>query len=136
MGTTATSWVEKSLLEFGICKSWIWIFHRLLQGTCSKNTSNSLGSIRLYKALKRRAANVSQQTGCTMSTRQGPLSILILLSLRLTTNLHSRTQVIYLFPVNIKVYTTDDYTHKLVHMCPPLHSLIQMRAHKEKHASF
>lgn len=85
MGTTATSWVEKSLLEFGICKSWIWIFHQLLQGTWSKNTSNSPGNIRLYKAAR------IWTKGCTMSTQEGPLSTLVSLSLRLTINSQSRT---------------------------------------------
>jgi hypothetical protein len=50
--TAATSCLAKSLLEYGVFKSWAWIFHRLLQGTWSKNSSNSLGIIRLYKALK------------------------------------------------------------------------------------
>lgn len=44
--------IAKSLLEFGLCKSWVWIFHRLLEGTWSKNSSNSPGSTRLYKAMK------------------------------------------------------------------------------------
>lgn len=38
-----------------------WIFHRLLQGTWSKKSSNSPGLIRLYKALKIRATNTNEQ---------------------------------------------------------------------------
>lgn len=43
--------LAKSLLEFSLCKSWVWIFHRLLEGTWGKNSSNNPGSVRLYKAL-------------------------------------------------------------------------------------
>lgn len=72
---TATSSLEKSLLEFGFCKSWAWIFHRLLQGTWSKNSSNGLGSIRLYKALKNKGCECEWARGNMLPIQQGLFSL-------------------------------------------------------------
>lgn len=65
--TAAPSCLAKSLVGFSLCKSWIWIFHRLLEGTRSENSSNSPGSTRLYKALKSK--------GCTREQVRGALGL-------------------------------------------------------------